>query len=134
MDSPAESLPWLSQRISFNFVKQGMIALLMLVLTLHAGFGCGVTQAAVTVEAPCCGMNCPFPCTVGGSGRCQAQYPGDSAQAVSAKATFPLFPPLAGFVHQYVSMPARTGFEGVSVFQANPPGAMKLALLCSRQI
>ncbi len=45
-----------------------------------------------------------------------------------------LFQPLADSIHPRVVMAELIGIERVSIFQNGPPGAMKLALLCSRQI
>src|SRR5712692_7097605 len=122
------------RRISLDFVKKGIIALLTFVLALHAGFGCGRAQATAAIEAPCCGANCPVPSAAGDSACCQAQNSGATAQAASAKASLPSFQSLAGPIHPCVVMPVLTGIEQLSVFPGSPPGAMKLALLCSRQI
>lgn len=114
-------------------MKKGILALLAFVLGIHAGFGCGSARATAAIEAPCCGANCPVP-SAGHSACCQAQNPGAAAQAVSAKANRPSFQPLADSIHPRVVMAELIGIERVSIFQNSPPGAMKLALLCSRQI
>ena len=127
-------LPAPSQRISFDFMRKGLVALLAFVLVLHVGFGCGIAQAAVAiVEAPCCGANCPVSSTTGNAACCQAQNSGPTAQAVSPKTSLPSFQSLAGSVRPYV-MRALTRIEQACVFQYRPPAAMKLALLCSRLI
>ncbi len=124
-----------AQGISFSFVKRCFIALLALVVGLHAGVGCGVAQAvAAAIETPCCGGNCPFPSTTGDAVCCHAQNSGGAAQAVSAKASLPSLQAVTGSIRPRTVMPALTGVERTSLFQNSPPGAVKLALLCSRQI
>jgi hypothetical protein len=44
-------------KVSLNSVKQGIIALLGIVLALHVGISCGVAQAAAVIEVPWCGAN-----------------------------------------------------------------------------
>jgi hypothetical protein len=111
-----------------------MIALLGFVLALHVGIGCGVVQAAAVIEVPCCGADCPFPTAAGAAACCQAQNSGATAQTVSAKASLPSFQSMAGLIHPCIVMPVLTGVERASILRNSPPGAMKLALLCSRQI
>jgi hypothetical protein len=120
--------------VSLTSVKQGMFALLALLVALHAGFGCGVALAGVAIQAPCCGVNCPVPSSAGDHACCQAQNSGAAAEALSAKPSLPSLLPLVALVRSYVVMPALTGFEQAPVFQNSPPGTVRLALLCSRQI
>ena len=120
--------------INLDFVTKGIIALLALVLALHAGFGCGVKQAGATIEAPCCGGNCPVPSVGGDAACCPAQNSGARAHAVSPKSSVPSFQPLADSIRSHVMMPALTGIEHASAFKDSPSGASKLALLCSLQI
>jgi hypothetical protein len=113
-------------------VKKGILALLALVLALHAGFGCGTMQAEAAIKAPCCGANCPVPSSPGDRTCCQAQNSGDAAESVSAKPC--VLSPLAVSIQAHVVMPEPAGFERLSGFKVSPPGAANLALLCSRQI
>ncbi len=115
-------------------MNKGIIVLLGLVLALHAGFGCGMAQAGVAIQAPCCGANCPVRSSSGDRVCCQAQNSGAAAEALSAKAGLPSLQPFARSIRLYAVMTALSAFEEASVFQSSPPGAVKLALLCSRQI
>lgn len=115
-------------------VKRGILALLALVIALHAGFGCEMAQAGAAVKAPCCGANCPVPSSSNDRSCCQIQNSGAPAKAVAAKPGILVFQSFAVLIHPYVLMPALIGFEQASVFPFSPPGAIKLALLCSRQI
>ena len=124
----------LPRRVSLNSVKKGIIALLGIVLALHVGFGCGVAQAGAVIELPCCGANCPFLSAAGNAACCQTQNSSAAAQAVSLKASHPSFQSVPHYIHPCVVMPALTGVERACIFQNSPPGAVKLALLCSRQI
>jgi hypothetical protein len=119
------------EEVSLIFVKKGMFALLALVVALHAGLACGMVHTELAIKAPCCGANCPAPSSAGNRVCCQAQNSGAAAEALSAKASVPPLQPLAGLHRLYVVISA---FEEASVFQSSPPGAVKLALLCSRQI
>jgi len=115
-------------------MKKGVIALLGLVLALQVGIGCGVGQAAAVFEVPCCGANCPFPSAAGDAACCPSQTPGAPAQAVSATTSHPSLKPVVRSIQIWVVRPALTGVEGASFSENGPPGAIKLALLCSRQI
>jgi len=115
-------------------VRKAIIALFALVLALHVGFGCGMAQAAAAIKAPCCGANCPVPSTAGDRACCQVQDSGAAAEVASGKPIVPSLQPLAGSIRFAMVMPTPSGFERTSVFQNSPPGATKLALLCSRQI
>jgi hypothetical protein len=116
------------------FVKKGMFALLALLVALHGGFGCGMAQAGVAIKAPCCGANCPVPSSASDPSCCPAHNSGAAAEALSAKASLPSLQPLARSILLCAAIPPLSAFEQVSVFQSSPPGAVKLALLCSRQI
>jgi hypothetical protein len=120
-------------RIRVILVKKGLLALLTLVLALHAGIGCGVAQAAAAIKAPCCGNNCSIGSAIGESACCHAQDSGATAQEVS-RPSIPAVQPLLGVMRVFVISPARAAIEQVFQFQGSPPGATKLALLCSRQI
>jgi hypothetical protein len=120
--------------VSLISVKQGMFALLALLVALHTGFGCGVGLAGVAIQAPCCGVNCPVPSSAGDHACCQVQESGGAAEVVCGKPSVPSLQPLAGPINCAVMMRALTGFDQASVFQNSPPGTVKLALLCSRQI
>jgi hypothetical protein len=122
------------EEISLVSVNKGMFALLALLVALHAGFACGMAQGAVAIKAPCCGANCPVPSSAGDRACCQAQNSGAAAEALSAKASLPSLRPVTRSIRLYAVMPALSVFEEASVFQSSPPGARKLALLCSRQI
>jgi hypothetical protein len=115
-------------------VKKGIFALLALLIALQAGFGCGVALAGLAIKAPCCGANCPVPSSAGDRTCCQVQNSGAAEETLSAKPSVPPLQALGTCVHSYVVMPGLTIFERASVFQNSPPGAVKLALLCSRQI
>jgi hypothetical protein len=115
-------------------VRKAIIALLALALALHVGFGCGMAQAATAIKAPCCGANCPVPSSAGDRACCHVQDAGTVAEVVSGKPILHSLQPLAGSIHFAVVMPTLSSFERASVFQNSPPGATKLALLCSRQI
>lgn len=132
--SPTSLLPVAAERVSVAFVKKGILALLALVLALHASFGCAMAQAETVLTAPCCGPNCPVPSSAGDRACCQVQNSGAPARAVSAKPSIPCFQPLTVLIPWYVLTPAPTVLERASVFEASPPGPAKLALLCSRQI
>ncbi len=119
---------------SLSFVKKGIFALLALLLALQASFGCGMAQADAAIKAPCCGANCPVPSSAGDGACCQVQNSSAAAEAVSAKPNVATLQPFAGSIQAYEVTPVITRFELASAFQANPPGAAKLALLCSRQI
>jgi len=122
------------QKISLVRVKKGILALIALVLALHAGLGCGIAQARVaSIEAPCCGANCPVPSSVGDRACCQVQNSDAAAEAISGSPSTPSLQPLVGSIHPSLVMPA-TGFKQASIFVGSPPGVVKLALLCSRQI
>jgi hypothetical protein len=115
---------------------KGLIGLLGLVVALHAGIGCGVVHAAAVVEAPCCGQNCPMGSAVGQSACCHAQDSGTNTQEISRTSLPPAVQPSVGIMPVLVVMPSgRTGIEKTLLHQGiSPPGAAKLALLCSRQI
>ena len=115
-------------------VKKGMFALLALLVAMHAGVACGMAQGAVAIKAPCCGANCPVPSSAGDRACCQAQNSGAAAEALSAKASLPPLQPVTPSIRLYALMPALSAFEQAPVFESSPPGARKLALLCSRQI
>jgi hypothetical protein len=125
-----------AERVSVTFVKKGILAMLAVMLVLHASLGCGISRAeTLLIKAPCCGANCPVPSSVGDRACCQGQESGAAAaEAVSAKPTLPSLQLLAVLIHKSALMPAPVGFEWASVLQATPLGATKLALLCSRQI
>lgn len=88
----------------------------------------------MTIEAPCCGGNCPFPSETSNMGCCQVRHWGSAALLVSAKPGTTSVQTPAIPVRQFVAMPVRGGTEQVLVAEAGPPGVVKLALLCSRQI
>ena len=115
-------------------MRKGIIALLALVLALHAGFSCGVGLAAAAIQAPCCGDSCPMPSAAGDAACCQTQGSGAAAQVVSGKPHMPGVPILAGILRPCLALPALSGIVQTFAFHADPPGALKLALLCSRQI
>jgi len=117
-----------------DFVRKGIIALLALVLALHAGFNCGVGQAAAAIQAPCCGDSCPMPSVAGDAACCQTQDSGATAQVVSGKPHVLGVTILAGILRPCLVLPALIGIVQTSAYHAAPPGALKLALLCSRQI
>ena len=119
--------------VSVNIMRKGLIALLALVLGLHISVGCAVAYSGLTIEAPCCGNNCPMGSAMGESACCHAQDSGVAAQAIS-RSYIPVAQPLVGLVNVSVIMPARTAFEQAFLLQGSPPGASQLALLCSRQI
>jgi hypothetical protein len=124
-----------AERVSVVFVKKGILAMLAVMLVLHASLGCGISRAeTLLIKAPCCGANCPVPSSVGDRACCQGQESGAAAEAVSAKPTLPSLQLLAVLIHKSSLMPAPVRFEWASVLQATPLGATKLALLCSRQI
>jgi hypothetical protein len=115
-------------------VKKGLLALLMLVLALQTvGFSCGIAEAGVTIKAPCCGANCPVGSSSAGRTCCQV-HDSIGAEALSAKPSVVPFQPPVGSIQNYAAMSLLMRFERPSVFQASPPGATQLALLCSRQI
>jgi hypothetical protein len=122
------------RRISLDFVRKGIIALLALILALHAGFSCGVGQAAAAIQAPCCGDSCPTPSVAGDAACCQTQDSGATAQVVSGRPHVPGVPILAGILRPCLASPGLCGIVQTSAFHTDPPGALKLALLCSRQI
>ena len=134
-DVPREAhwLPAARYEINVILVNKALLVLLALVLALHASIGCGAAQAALTIQAPCCGSNCPVGSVVGGSACCHAQDLGATAQEIS-RSSIPAVQPLAGLLRVFVISPARTATEQAFQFQGSPPGAAKLALLCSRQI
>lgn len=109
------------------------IALLALVLGLYASIGCSVAHATLTIEAPCCGNNCPMRSAMGESACCHAQDSGAAAREIS-RPSIPVAQPLVGFMRVSVIVPARTAFEQAFLLHGSPPGAFQLALLCSRQI
>jgi hypothetical protein len=111
-----------------------MFVLLALFIALHSGFGCGMAQGAIAIKAPCCGVNCPVRFPAGDRACCQVQNSGAAAEVVSAKPGVPHLQPLDGLNRSYVLMTALSAFERASVFRYSPPGAVKLALLCLRQI
>ncbi|MBF6560384.1 MAG: hypothetical protein IVW56_08855 [Candidatus Binataceae bacterium] len=118
-------------------MKKGVIALLALLLAMQVGIGCGVAQAAASLEVPCCGANCPFPSATGNAACCQAQNSERSAQAVSAKASLPSMQSLTASIHPFVALVATHEPDRIaqaSGFPNSPSGVTKLALLCSRQI
>src|SRR6516164_2365573 len=118
-------------------VKKGLLALLALVvvlaLALHVGIGCGAVQAAVTMEASCCGNNCPMGPSVGASACCNSQDSESTSEEVS-KPSVPGLHPLVGLTRALIIPTARLPIEQICLFQGSPPGAAKLALFCSRQI
>ncbi len=124
----------MAQRISLDTVKKGLLALLMLVLALQTGgFSCGIAETSATIKAPCCGANCPVDSSSADRTCCQVQ---DSigAEALAGKPSVVPFQPFVGSIRNYAAMPLLMRFERPSVFQASPPGAAQLALLCSRQV
>ena len=114
-------------------VNKGLLALLMLVLALHASVGCGVVQAAATMEAPCCGQNCPMGFSVGESACCHAQDSGVAAEEIS-RPSIPVVHPSVGLMPTLIVRSARIPIKQTCLFQGSSPGAAQLALLCSRQI
>ena len=109
------------EEVSLISVKTGMIALLALLVALQAGFTCGMAQAEVAIEAPCCGIKCPVPCSAGDRACCQIWNSGAPAEAVSAKPSVPALQPLASLIHAYVVMTALNALEQESVFESSPP-------------
>ena len=126
-------LPGARHKINVIIVNKALFALLALVLALHAGIGCGVAQAALTIQAPCCGSNCPVGSAVGGSACCHAQDSGATAQEIS-RSSIPAVRPMVGLMSVLVISPARAAIEQAFQFQGSPPGAARLAFLCLRQI
>ena len=114
-------------------VNKGLLVLLAFIFALHAGIGCGVAQAALVIEAPCCGNHCPMGAAVGESACCHAQDSGTAAQGIS-RSPIPAIHPLIGLMRVSIVSPARTLVEAACLFQAGGSEAVKLALLCSRQI
>ena len=110
-----------------------LLTLLVLVFALHAGVACGVAQAGTVMEAPCCGNNCPVGSAIGESACCHAQDSTASGQGILGS-VFPAIRPLVGPMHASVAGPTPSSLEHTFLFQGGPPGATKLALLCSRQI
>jgi hypothetical protein len=114
-------------------VNKGLPALLALVLALHASIGCRVVRAAVTMEAPCCGQNCPMGSSVGESVCCHSQDSGVAAEEIS-RPSIPAVHPLVGLMPALIVRSVRIPIEQTCLFEGNSPGASQLALLCSRQI
>jgi hypothetical protein len=88
----------------------------------------------MTIEAPCCGGNCPFPSETSNMACCQPQHWGSAALLVSAKPGNTSVQTPAIPARQFAAMPVRGVMDHVLVAEAGPPGLAKLALLCSRQI
>jgi len=126
-------LPEASRSNSVIPVNKGLLILLAFVFALHAGIGCGVAQAAPVIEAPCCGNHCPMGAAIGESACCHAHDSGVAAQEIS-RSSLPSVHPLVGLMPVSVMSPARTVVEAACLFEAGDSGAVKLALLCSRQI
>jgi hypothetical protein len=122
------------RRISLDSVRTGIIAVLVLVFALHAGLSCGVGQAIATIEAPCCGDRCPTPSAGGDKSCCQRLDSSLTAQVASAKPHMPSLPTMGGMLSPSLALPALSGIVQTSASWTSPPGALKLALLCSRQI
>ena len=115
-------------------VNKGLPALLALVLALHASIGCRVVRAAVTMEAPCCGQNCPMGSSVGESVCCHSQDSGVAAEEIS-RPSIPAAHSLVGsMMPALIVRSARIPIEQTCLFEGSSPGASQLALLCSRQI
>ena len=124
----------LAREVSLHPVKRGTIALLGLLLALHVVIGCGVAQAGAVIEGSCCGANCPLPSSAGDRTCCQVENAEAPVEAFSARCSVPPLLPFVGLIQSHVVILAPNAGERVSVFQYGPPGAVKLALLCSRQI
>ena len=114
------------------FVKKGILACLALLVALHAGFGCSVTGAAAAVET-CCGKNCPMCSTVGERACCHTQDPSATSQMISARPSLPTSQPSAVLMPACVILATRSGSQAL-VFRDATLRAVKLSLLCSRQI
>jgi hypothetical protein len=114
-------------------VNKGLLALLALVLALHVSIGCGAVQAAATMEAHCCGQNCPMGSSVGESECCHAQDSGAAAGEIS-RPSIRAVHLLVGLLPALIIRSARIAIVQTCLFQGSPPGAARLALLCSRQI
>jgi hypothetical protein len=126
-------LPGTRDIISVILVNKGLLALLALVLALHVSFGCGVVQAAATMEAPCCGPNCPMASSVGESACCHSQNSCATTEEIS-RPSIPASRPLVGLISVLIIPPARIAIEQTGLLQGSPPGSAKQALLCTRQI
>jgi hypothetical protein len=118
-----------------GFVRKGVIALLVLVFALHAGFSCGTAPATTaTIQSPCCGDSCPMHSVAGDGACCQTHDSGTTDQVISGKSHLPSIPALAGILRPCLALPALSGIVRTFAFHAGPAVASKLALLCSRQI
>src|SRR5438876_9410412 len=98
-------------------MRKGLIALLALVLTLHASIGCGVVQAAAAMTAPCCGQNCPIGAAVGESACCHAQDSGMTAQEIS-RPSVPAVQLLVGLMPGFVITSAPTATQQAGLVHA----------------
>lgn len=117
------------------FVKKAILALLAIVLALHAvDLSCGIAQAQAAVRIPCCDASCPLSSAPAHRTCCQVRNPRATAGTLSARPGVPSLQPLAGPIESYAVLPVTTAFRPASSLPAGPPGAARLALLCSRQI
>jgi hypothetical protein len=123
------------QRISLQLVRKGFLAFLALVIALQTvGLNCGTAPAQAAIKAPCCGPNCPVPSSTTDRACCQVQTSPQAAEAPSAKPSVSPSQAFALPIQALTIMPAMAQFEQPRDFQNGPPGAARLALLCSRQI
>lgn len=123
------------QRTSLLFVRKGFLAFMALMIAVHTvSLTCGMARAEAAIKAPCCGPNCPIPSSTGDRACCQVQTSPAAAEAPSVRPRIGPSQAFAVSIEAHAVMPVMAEFERLCVFQDSPPGATRLALLCSRQI
>lgn len=116
-------------------VSKALIIFFSLVLMLQTDIGCRPVHAFATLEAPCCGPQCPLS-SAGGNRAC-CQCAGASSVRHTAKRTAPISPTAAMAPAPGGSwLQSGTRTQGTRMRPVEEPRAPEdpLALLCLRQI
>ena len=112
--------------------------LLALVLLFHAGTNCSAMQAGMSITSPCCGAKCPMSPSRGNGACCELQDSSPDAQITATK--LDVVPPSLSYSsigrapHPIISLLASIVVSHSGTFNSSPPGAVRLSLLCLRQI
>ena len=126
------------QQSTVRYMKRSVMLLLTLVLLFHVGTNCSALQPGMSISSPCCGAKCPMSPSHANGPCCEIQESSPDAQITATKPD--LVPPsLRSYLVErapqaIVSLLASVVVGGSATFNASPPGAVKLSLLCSRQI
>lgn len=123
--------------VRLPLVKKGLVALLavLLLTATYGGSVCGSAIAATSIEAPCCGKNCPRTSALRDSACCHVRHAGSVVEALPEKSDRTThhvsIAPCAAFLT--LPKPAGENFC-LRLLPRSRSEAVSLALLCSRQI